>query len=128
MFKLSRRSLRNLEGVHEDLVSVIKLAIQKTSIDFVVIEGVRTLKRQRQLVAMGKSKTLNSRHLTGHAVDVVPIVNGKISWDWKHYYVLCPYIEAAAEELNIPIVGGWRWKTFPDAPHWQLPWKEYPKE
>lgn len=25
---------------------------------------------------------MNSRHLTGHAVDIVPIIGGKISWNF----------------------------------------------
>lgn len=127
MFKFSRRSLRNLRGVHQDLVDVMTLALKKTPIDFMVIEGLRSVRRQRELFRSGKSKTMNSRHLTGHAVDIVPIINGKVSWDWDDYNVLCPYVEEAAKELNVPIEGGWRWKRFPDAPHWQLPWKHYPK-
>lgn len=79
-FVLGERSLKNLWGVHPDLVAVVKRAIQITRTDFAVIEGVRTKERQKELVRKGASKTMNSRHLTGHAVDIVPVKNGAISW------------------------------------------------
>ena len=69
-FILSRRSLKNLEGVHADLVRVVERALEITSVDFVVTEGLRSVERQEQLVKSGASKTRRSRHLTGHAVDV----------------------------------------------------------
>ena len=81
-FKFSRRSLERLSGVHDDLASVMVHAIGRSSIDFTVLEGRRTLERQKELVAQGASKTMNSRHLTGHAVDVAPYVDGEVSWHW----------------------------------------------
>lgn len=119
--KLSASSLAKLKGVHPDLVRVIKKAAEITKVEFVVIEGLRTLERQKQLVAAGASKTLKSRHLTGHAVDVVPLVDGKIRWDWPLYHKLAPFIQAAARAENVPIEWGGDWKSFPDGPHWQLP-------
>ena len=120
-FKLSDKSLRRLDGVHPSLVSVVKRAIELTSVDFVVIEGLRTKARQAYLLDAGKSRTMNSYHLTGHAVDIAPIVDGKVSWDWKHYYPVADAMMQAAKELNVKIEWGGRWKTFPDAPHWQIP-------
>lgn len=119
--KLSASSLAKLKGVHPDLVRVIKKAAEITKVEFAVIEGLRTLERQKQLVAAGASKTLKSRHLTGHAVDVVPLVDGKIRWDWPLYHKLAPFIQAAARAENVPIEWGGDWKSFPDGPHWQLP-------
>jgi peptidoglycan L-alanyl-D-glutamate endopeptidase CwlK len=119
-FKLSEKSLRRLDGVHPDLVKVVKRAIEITPVDFVVIEGLRTKARQAYLLDAGKSRTMNSYHLTGHAVDIAPIVDGKVSWDWKHYYPLADAMMEAAKELNVKITWGGRWKTFPDAPHWQI--------
>lgn len=85
-YKLSQRSQSNLKGVHQDLVRVVRLAITFSEYDFVVIEGIRSLARQKALIKEGKSKTLNSRHLTGHAVDIVPLVNGAIPWqDWSAF-------------------------------------------
>ena len=120
-YKLSEKSLRRLDGVHPDLVKVVKRAIEITPVDFVVIEGLRTKSRQAYLLDAGKSRTMNSYHLTGHAVDIAPIVDGKVSWDWKHYYPLADAMMEAAKELNVKIEWGGRWKTFPDGPHWQIP-------
>ena len=120
-FQLSEKSLRRLDGVHPDLVKVVKRAIEITPVDFVVIEGLRTKARQVYLLDAGKSRTMNSYHLTGHAVDIAPIVDGQVSWAWKHYYPLADAMIEAAKELNVKIEWGGRWKTFPDAPHWQIP-------
>lgn len=128
-FKLSRRSLGNLEGVHPDLAAVVRLAIKKTKHDFTVIEGVRSRERQARLVKSGDSKTMNSRHLTGHAVDIVPLDDhGNVSWAWPRYYPLADTIKASADELGIPIEWGGDWTSFKDGPHWQLPWAEYAKD
>lgn len=122
--KLSLGSLAKLKGIHPDLVRVIKKAAEITKVEFAVIEGLRTLERQKQLVAAGASKTLKSRHLTGHAADVVPLVDGRIRWDWPLYHKLAPFIKAAARAENVPIEWGGDWKSFPDGPHWQLPRKK----
>jgi peptidoglycan L-alanyl-D-glutamate endopeptidase CwlK len=124
-FKFGARSLRNMEGIHPDLRKVLVLALHKTPIDFVVIEGVRPLSRQRELVKSGASTTMNSRHLTGHAVDVAPVVNREVRFDWPLYHKLAPAFKEAAKELNIPIVWGGDWKTFKDGPHFELDRKFY---
>lgn len=125
-FKLSALSEKRLVGVHGDLVRVVRRALQISDLDFTVLEGLRSPERQKALVASGASKTLKSRHLTGHAVDLAPFVGGKVSWDWPLYYRLAESVKAAAEELETPIEWGGDWKTFKDGPHWQLPWKDYP--
>jgi peptidoglycan L-alanyl-D-glutamate endopeptidase CwlK len=125
-YKLSLRSKRNLVGVHPDLVMVVNRAITMTPVDFAVIEGLRNKTRQKQLVESGASGTLNSRHLTGHAVDLGAWVDGEIRWDWPLYHRIADAVKRAAAELSIPIEWGGDWKTFPDGPHFQLPWKEYP--
>lgn len=125
--KFSQRSLKNLEGVHPDLRRVMDRALQDSPLDFVVIEGLRTVERQRQLVASGASKTLNSRHLTGHAVDIVPIgPNGKAAFDWPLYHKLGPAVEAAAKAEGVDITWGGRWSKFRDGPHFELDRKSYP--
>lgn len=121
-FVLGSRSLTNLKGVHPDLVKVVKRAIQLTECDFTVIEGLRKSQRQAQLVKQGASQTSNSRHLTGHAVDLGAWVNGTVSWDWKYYYQIEKAMKQASKELNIPIEWGGDWKSFKDGPHYQLPW------
>lgn len=125
-FNLSARSKSRLIGVHPDLVKVVERAIQITEIDFVVLEGLRTLATQKKYVAQGASKTLRSRHLTGHAVDIAPWVGGTVSWHWPLYHKLAVAVKQAAKELNVPIEWGGDWKSFKDGPHWQLPWKGYP--
>lgn len=120
-YKLSQRSIERLKGVHPDLVSVVKLAIERTDVDFLVTEGLRTKERQRELVAAGASKTMNSRHITGHAVDLAAYVNG-IRWDWPLYEKIAKAMKQAAYELNIKIEWGGDWKSFKDGPHFQIPW------
>jgi peptidoglycan L-alanyl-D-glutamate endopeptidase CwlK len=121
LYKLSQRSIDRLKGVHPDLVSVVKLAIERSEIDFMVIEGLRTKERQKELVAAGASKTMNSRHITGHAVDLAAYING-IRWDWPLYEKIAKAMKQAAYELNIRIEWGGDWKSFKDGPHFQIPW------
>lgn len=125
--KFSQRSLDNLEGVHPDLVAVMKVALQSSPIDFIVIEGLRTKERQAKLVASGASKTMNSRHLTGHAVDLLPIgYDGKAAFDWPLYHKLAPAVKRAASDLGVAIVWGGDWVSFKDGPHFELDRKAYP--
>ncbi len=126
-FILSRRSLKNLEGVHEDLVKVVQRALEITEVDFTVIEGVRSYEKQAQLLKTGATRTMNSRHLTGHAVDLAAWVNGKIDWTWSYYCGIAEAMKTAAKELGISVEWGGDWVTFKDGPHFQLSWKEYPK-
>lgn len=126
-FRLSKRSEENLRGVHPDLVKVVHRALEITDIDFMVIEGKRNEARQRQLVASGKSQTMNSRHLTGHAVDCAPLVNNQIPWsDWSCFKKVADGMMQAAKELSVDIEWGGNWKTFKDGPHFQLTHKTYP--
>lgn len=125
-FKLSHRSESNLQGVNPDLVKVVRRALQLSEVDFGVTEGLRTLDRQKELVATGKSKTMNSRHLTGHAVDVVAYPTPSGSWDWKWYEMIAKAFKIASQELGIDIEWGGDWKTFKDGPHFQLTHKAYP--
>ena len=118
-FKLSARSLKNLEGVHPDLVAIVKRAIQITEVDFTVTEGVRSVIRQKELVMAGASRTMNSYHLTGHAVDLAAWVNG-IRWDWPLYKKIAFAMKQAAIEQDIKLTWGGDWKKFKDGPHFQI--------
>ena len=125
------RGAEKLEGVHPDLVRVIKRAAALTDQPFQVLEGLRSRERQKQLVARGASKTMNSRHIKaangyGHAVDIAPLDNGKVSWNWNLYYPLADAVKQAAKDEGVNVEWGGDWKSFKDGPHWQLPWKTYP--
>lgn len=120
-YRLSSRSLGNLEGVHPNLVAVVKRAIEITEADFVVIEGLRTKERQRELVATKKSRTMNSRHLTGHAVDIAPY---PITWEKSAFVPIVEAMKKAAEELGVDVIHGYDWGW--DSPHHELNRETYP--
>lgn len=126
MFTLSKRSLDRLEGVHPDLVKVVKRAIELTEIDFAVLEGVRSLETQQEYLKKGATTTLRSRHLTGHAVDLGAFLGGSVRWEWPLYDKVAEAVKSASEELGVPIEWGGDWKKFKDGPHFQLPWDKYP--
>lgn len=152
-------SKQRLAKVHPDLARVISLAHEKytavptlgTSRDFVVTEGLRTVERQKELYRAGKSQTMASRHITGHAVDLAVIIGGKAEWALQLYTHLAGYVGSAATELNIPVVWGGCWakvngagelddeliaylqrrkqegrKPFIDGPHFELDKSIYP--
>ena len=128
---LSQKSLTKLDGAHPDLARVIKRAAALSSIDFTVLEVLRTVARQKELVAKGASKTMKSRHLPGadgksRAVDIAPLDGGQVSWAWPLYHKLAPIIKQAAKDEGVAIEWGGDWKSFRDGPHWQLTWKDYP--
>jgi peptidoglycan L-alanyl-D-glutamate endopeptidase CwlK len=125
-FRLSALSRRRLNGVHPDLVRVIERAILDTPVDFRVQEGVRTKERQAQLYKAGATKTLNSRHLTGHAIDLVALVGGVPRWDWPLYDRIGEAVKRAAKAVGVPIVWGGDWRTFKDGPHFELDRRSYP--
>ena len=122
-YKLGTRSKQKLSGVHPDMVAVVELAISISEVDFTVLEGIRNINRQRELFKAGKSTTMNSRHITGHAVDLAP---WPISWEWEGFYPIADAMKAAAEELDVNLEWGGDWKSFPDGPHFQLSRKTYP--
>lgn len=125
-FKLSMRSKSRLQGVHPDLVAVVNRAIEITTIDFGVTEGLRTVERQKILVGQGASTTMNSRHITGHAVDLVAFIGAEVRWDWPLYHKIADAMKTSAKELNVLIEWGGDWRTFKDGPHFQLGRKNYP--
>ena len=120
MFKFSNRSYDRMKGVDPRLVAVATLALSRSDIDFGVTEGLRTIERQRQLLAAGASRTLRSKHITGDAIDIVAYVNGKVRWDWPLYERLSVFMLEAAEDLGVPITWGGHWKSLKDGPHYEL--------
>ena len=125
MFSLGQRSRQRLRGVHPNLVKVVERAIQITEVDFTVLEGLRTPERQKALVEAGASQTLNSRHLTGHAVDLGAWVGDEVRWDWPLYHKIAAAMKEAARLEGVRIVWGGDWRTFKDGPHFELDRKAY---
>ena len=127
---LNARSQKALTGIHPDLVRVVIRAhalCEADGLDFIVTDGVRSTERQKELVRAGKSKTMKSRHLTGHAVDLCAFHGqGNVSWDAGELRALSVRMKKAAAELGVPLEWGGDWKSFVDMPHYQLPWKQYP--
>jgi peptidoglycan L-alanyl-D-glutamate endopeptidase CwlK len=115
-----------LKGVDDRLVRVIKLAATKLEFDLLVVEGVRTIEKQREYVAKGASKTMNSKHIPtkehpmGRAVDVAPVVDGKLRWDWPLFHIIAKAVKESAAELKVDIIWGGDWRTFKDGPHFEL--------
>lgn len=125
------RSLRNLEGVHPDLAAIVREAMERMNqrndgLGAIVIEGVRTNMRQAELVKAKASRTMRSRHLTGHAVDLMATVNGEGRWDWPLYPRVAAVVKGVAKERGIPLVWGGDWKTLVDGPHYELDRLAYP--
>jgi peptidoglycan L-alanyl-D-glutamate endopeptidase CwlK len=118
---LDLKSTRFLDGVHPDLVSVIERASE--AIPFRVTEGLRTKQRQAELVKQGKSRTMNSRHLTGHAID---FVDPKGSYDAAEMTKIADAIKQASNDLGVAVVWGGDWTTFRDTPHVELEAHAYP--
>jgi len=130
---LDPRSEKSLKGVHPDLVRIVRECAVSCPVIFTVTEGVRTFERQKALVAAKASKTMNSRHLTGHAIDLAAMIDfdgegdHEIRWDWPLYKRLADEMKKAAKLLALPIEWGGDWKGgFKDGPHFQLPHKDYP--
>lgn len=113
-FVFSSASLQRFSGVDDRLVQVVRLALRKSKQDFAVLEGLRSKERQAELVRKGASQTMNSRHLTGHAIDLVPIVDGKVSWDWQYYYPIAEAMREAAKELGVRVRWGGSWEVLND--------------
>ena len=134
-FKFSARSLKNLEGIDPWLVKLAHLALELTTVDFAVIEGVRTFERQKELFRAGASKTMKSKHLTGEAIDVAAYVNGGMRWDWPLYEDIAMAFKGAQDVARVgwkndeslksllyprKLTWGGDWKSFRDGPHFQV--------
>ena len=116
-FKLSKRSLAKLEGVDERMVRVVKTAITVSKIDFGVIQGLRTIEEQRELVAKGASQTMKSKHIDGLAVDVMAYIGSRGSWEMKLYDDIADAFKIAAIEEDVAVRWGAAWQI-PDIREW----------
>ncbi|MGP2410555.1 M15 family metallopeptidase [Yersinia sp. 2553 StPb PI] len=130
-FRFSQRSEGNLKGVNADLVKVVRRALELSTIDFIVIEGGRTLARQEQLYAQGRTApgkivtwTMRSKHITGNAVDLLPVTG----WDnLSSFKAVSKAMFQAASELGVKITWGADWngngiqeKGETDSPHFEI--------
>ena len=117
-FKLSTTSLKRLQGVDPKLVEVVKRAIEISKVDFGVTEGLRSVATQKKYVAAGKSQTMNSKHITGDAVDLVAYVGSKISWELNLYDDIADAMKQAAKEQGVSLRWGAAW-NIPDITDWK---------
>ena len=149
-YTLGQRSMKRLRGAQPALRRVVQYAIMVTSVDFTVLEVVRSTERQRKLFATRATRTMNSRHLTGHAVDLGAYVDRTIRWDWPLYFDIAEAMKRASEAEDVELVWGGAWdqvltgndltpiemnrqyilsnNSFPDGPHFELSWRKYPKK
>lgn len=137
-FEFGERSLSMLVDVHPDLVKLVKLALKLSYLDFGIHCGKRTMTEQRKLVKQGASTTLNSRHVPqpirgggngfAHAVDIHPYIGGEVRWDMPYFAQIEGAFHHASLRTFIPYEWGGHWKTFPDGPHFQLPFGKYPTD
>jgi peptidoglycan L-alanyl-D-glutamate endopeptidase CwlK len=129
--ELNAKSRKLLTKLHPDLARVVIRAATLSKVDFIVTCVARSVAEQREMVRKGASKTMKSRHIPGangysHAVDVAPVIDGKVRWDWPPFYKIADAMKAAAKAEKIPIEWGGDWVSFKDGPHFQLPWASYP--
>jgi peptidoglycan L-alanyl-D-glutamate endopeptidase CwlK len=115
-YSLGAQSRAELAGVHPDLVRVVERAIAITKQDFSVHDGLRTEAEQNAYVKKGVSQTMKSMHMRqadgfGHAVDLVPFINGKLRWEWPPIYVIAAAVRQAAVELGVKVRWGGCWET-----------------
>lgn len=125
-FAPAKSDERQLAKVHPDLVKVVRAVFATSPMPFRVLEGARTKEQQRKNIEAGVSWTMNSRHIPGrngwaHAVDLVPLVDGQVTWDMAAYRRFAPVVKAAAASVGVPVEWGGDWKRTVDGPHWQLP-------
>ena len=125
-FRLSTRSRQRLKGVHPELIAVVEAAIGLSEVDFMVTEGLRSPERQAALVRAGASRTLRSRHLTGHAVDVAALVDGKLRWDWPLYPRIAKAFKEAGARRGVALIWGGDWRSLRDGPHFELDRRKFP--
>lgn len=121
-YSLGNKSRAELVGVHPQLVKLVERAIALTEQDFSVHDGLRTEAEQREYVRRGVSKTMNSKHRKqadgfGHAVDLVPFINGQLRWEMKPCLVIASAVHQAATEIGAKLIYGAVWdRIFNDLP------------
>ena len=110
-FKLSQRSLGRLDGVKNEMHSVVVSAIGMSNVDFGVICGLRTQEEQEDLMARGATQTLKSKHLTGDAVDLMAYIGSRASWELNLYDDIADAMKQAAIKHDVAIKWGAAWSV-----------------
>lgn len=118
--ELSKKSIERLEGVDSRLKAVVLKCAEDCPFPFNVSEGLRTEERQLEMYKLGKSKTLQSKHLDGLAVDLYPLTMDRKKVDWDGFGRLADLMFKAADAVGARIVWGGNWKRFVDKPHFEL--------
>ena len=118
--ELSELSKKRLEGVDERLKAVVIECAARCPFPFNVSEGLRTVEQQREYVKQGKSRTMNSKHLTGKAVDLYPLTMNRKQVDWSRFEELADLMFQVAKDQDTEIVWGGNWKTLVDKCHFEL--------
>jgi peptidoglycan L-alanyl-D-glutamate endopeptidase CwlK len=108
-FKLSSRSTANLDKVDSNLVAIVRMAILETKVDFGVICGLRTIEEQKVLVDKGVSQTMDSKHISGSAVDLMAYVGSRASWELNLYDDIADSMKKASKLVDVPIRWGAAW-------------------
>ena len=140
MYTLSETSLKMLKGVHPNLVNFMTELIKISPWNFKITAGVRTAEEQNRLYQKGRSAPgakvtnvdgykLKSNHQIkfdglGYATDIGVIVNGEYKGTWKDFHYYQDIYNVAKEKGLLEKYGiewgGNCWRTFKDAPHWQI--------
>jgi len=129
-FQFGKKSEERLATVHRDLSRVARKALSLSPVDFGITEGIRSEGKQKQLVEEGASKTMKSKHLTGHAIDIACFVDGEVTWKLEYYQIVANAFALACDELKVNLRWGGSWKVndftlneenkFIDAVHFEL--------
>jgi len=137
-YSFTESSEKNFANVHPDLVKLARKALELSPVNFGVSEGARSVDRQRYLLGQRATQTLDSRHIPAepmgggnnlsHAIDIFPFVGGEARYDGRLFAEIKEAWDQASVLLKIPFEWGGDWKDFHDAPHFQLPVKEYPPD
>ena len=131
---LPKSSLKKLDTVKPILRDLIIKVAEISEIGFIVTEGIRTRERQLELFKARKSQTMNSRHLTGDAVDLAVWMDydedkvvgvNELSWKFPDYKLLADKVKEVSKEMGIAIIWGGDWRVLRDGPHFELDRKEY---
>lgn len=119
-FKFSNRSKTNLAGVHPKLVAIVTEALNRSPFDFIVVEGLRTKETQARYLREKRTRTMDSYHITGHAIDIAVLVDGKVNYNLANYKKVADVFKEVAKENKVSLTWGGDWKSLVDGPHFQI--------